>query len=285
MDTSVAERVQSPLNMILPVRSWLDLKELSVVSQFKEREMVDARETLCTLHFARFVELHDHNQIGYFTVFDGDFRTYFGDFIQYVGPVFDALFKHVVNGPPVPCERNREAFLTWSSAHNREGIGFYSAYPTLPVKEIRARAGTDFGGVELWGQSALTIVLPIKSPTHFAALSQSMTQFLPELYAALDTIGTVNFFRFVPLGTHALALVGEHDGELAKLAEDFSMHLGPMFDEIFQNAIGTPPTPVRENRRAFTEWIIGHNLKTWGLYSAYPSLSVKEIRVLAGTWS
>lgn len=283
MDSSVAERVQSPLNMILPVKSWLDLKELSVVSQFKEQEMVDARETLCTLHFARFVKLRDHNQIGYFTVFDGDFRTYFGDFIQYIGPVFDALFKHVVNGPPEPCERNREAFLTWSSAHHQEGIGFYSAYPTLPVKEIRTRMGVDLGGVDWWGQSPLTLVLPVKSPTHFATLSQLLTQFLPELYAALDTIGTVYFFRFVPLGTHALALVGEHDGQLAKLAEDFSMHLGPMFDEIFQNAIGVPPTPVRENRRAFTDWVIGHNLKTWGLYSAYPSLTLQSIRALVGT--
>lgn len=282
MDSSVAERVQSPLNMILPVKSWLHLKELSLVSQFREREMVDAREKLCALHFARFVELRDQNQIGYFTVFDGDFRIYFGDLIQYIGPVFDSLFKHIVNGPPVPCERNRKAFLTWSSAHHQEGIGFYSAYPTLSVKEIRARRGVDFGGVNLYDQSPLTLVVPVKSPTHFAALSQSLTQFLPELYPALDTIGTVYFFRFVPLGTHALALVGEHDGELAKLAEDFLTHLGPMFDEIFQNAVGTPPTPVRENRRAFTDWVIGHNLKTWGLYSAYP-LTVQNIRVLAGT--
>ena len=285
MSTSVAQRVQSPLNLILPVQSWLEFKQLSVVYDFKEREMVDARESLCTLHFARFVELHDHNQLGYFTVFDGDFRTYFGDFIQYIGPVFDALFKHVVDGPPVPCEKNREAFLTWSSAHDQKSIGFYSAHPTLTVKEIRTRSGTDFGGVESGVQSALTIVVPIKSPTHLEALSRSLNQSLPDVYATLDTIGTVHFFRFVPLGTNALALVGEHDGELAKLAENFSMHLGPIFDEIFQNAIGTPPTPVRENRRAFTDWFIGHNLKTWGLYSAYPGLTVQNVRVLAGTWS
>ena len=286
MNTSVAQRVQSPLNLILPVKSWLELKELSVVYTFKEREMVNARESLCNLHFARFVELHDQNQIGYFTVYDGDFRTYFGSFIQYIGPVFDALFKHVVDGPPVPCEKNREAFITWSSAHDQKGIGFYSAHPTLTVKEIRARSGTELGGIQTWGeQSALTIVLPIKSPTHFEALSQSLNQFLPDLYATLDTIGTVHFFRFVPLGTHALALVGELDGGLAKLAENFSTHLGPMFDEIFKNAIGTPPTPVRENGRAFTDWFIGHNLNTWGFYCAYPGLTVQNVRVLAGTWA
>jgi hypothetical protein len=154
----------------------------------------------------------------------------------------------------------------------------------LTVKEIRARAGIDLGGVDLGEQSPLTLVLPVKSPTHLAALSQLLTQFLPELYAALDTIGTVHFLQFVPWGANALALVGEHDGDILKLAEDFSMHLGPMFDEVLQNVVDSPPTPVRGNKRSFTDWIIGNNLKTWGLYSASPSLTVQNIRVLAGSW-
>ena len=77
MNVSTGQRVQSPLNMILPIESWLELKELSTVMQFKEQQMVEAREALRTLHFARFVELRDHNRLAYFTVFDGDFRTYF----------------------------------------------------------------------------------------------------------------------------------------------------------------------------------------------------------------
>jgi hypothetical protein len=63
MDTSVAQSLQSPLNLILPIKSWLELKELGALMQFKERDMVDGREELRTLHFARFVELHDHNQL------------------------------------------------------------------------------------------------------------------------------------------------------------------------------------------------------------------------------
>ena len=221
----------------------------------------------------------DHNQLGYFAVFDGDFRTYVRDFINDIGPVFDALIKHVVDGPPVPCES--DTFIDWSSTHNQEGIGFYSAYPTLTAKRIKDSGGTRRGGIEPWGQSALTLVLRVKSPTHFAVLSQSLTQSLPRLYAALDTIGTVYFFRFVPWGTHAMLLIAEHDFPPEKLAHDLSKHLGPMFNEIFENVIDGPPIPVQENTRAFTDWIIAHNLKTWGLYSAYPSLSLQSIRVLA----
>jgi len=67
---------------------------------------------------------------------------------------------------------------------------------------------------------------------------------------------------------------------LEKLAHDLSKHLGPTFDEIFETVIDGPPIPVRENTRAFTDWIIAHNLKTWGLYSAYSSLSLQHIRAL-----
>jgi hypothetical protein len=77
-----------------------------------------------------------------------------------------------------------------------------------------------------------------------------------------------------------MVLVGEHDLSPEQLAHDLSKHLGPMFDEIFENVIDGPHTPVQEHTRAFTDWIIAHNLETWGLYSAYPYLSLESIRVL-----
>jgi hypothetical protein len=279
MGSSTGQRVQSSLNLILPIKSWLEFKESSAVIHFQEGQMTEARNAIDAVHFARFVELRDHNHLGYFTVFDGDFRTYFTDLINDIGPIFDALLKHVVDGPPVPCES--ETFLDWSAAHNQEGIGFYSAFPALSIKAIRELTETHPGDVDRVGaQSALTLVLPVKSPTHFAVLSRSLTQFLPQLNSALDTISTVYFFRIVPWGTHAMVLVAEHDFSLERLAHDLSKHLGPMFDEIFENVIDGPPTPVQEHTRAFTDWIIAHNLKTWGLYSAYPVLYLENIRAL-----
>jgi len=115
----------------------------------------------------------------------------------------------------------------------------------LTVKAIRELTTERRGGVDLWGDSALTLVLPIKSPNHFAVLSRSLTQSLPQLYAALDTIGTVYFLRFVPWGTHAMVLVAEHDFSLEQLAHDLSKHLGPMFDEVFENVIDSSPTPMQ----------------------------------------
>lgn len=87
MTTPIGQSVQSGLNMILPVKSWLEFEESSAVVHFKEKEIAESREAIGTLHFARFVKLRDHNHLGYFAVFDGDFRTYLRDFINNTGPV------------------------------------------------------------------------------------------------------------------------------------------------------------------------------------------------------
>ena len=75
MSTSPAETVQSPLNMILPIKSWLQFKESSSAIHFREGQILGSREAVGNLHFARYVEFRDHNHLGYFAVFDGDFRT------------------------------------------------------------------------------------------------------------------------------------------------------------------------------------------------------------------
>ena len=278
MTTSPRQTVQSPLNMILPIESWLQFKESRAALHFREEQIIASREAVGNLHFARYVALRDHNHLGYFAVFDGDFRSYFSEFINYVGPIFDLLFQYVADGPSLPSARNREAFIDWIAAHKLESIGFYSAYPTLTVKEIKTRIDTHGGRADPWEQSHLTLLLPVKSPDHFVALSQLLTQFLPQLYAALDTIGAVHFFRFVPFGTRAMAIVAEHDLSVEKLSQEFSTHLGSMFNQIFENVMNGPPTPVQENRHAFTHWIVSHNLESWTLYSAYPTLDVEKIR-------
>ena len=273
--------VQSPLNFVLPIKSHLSLAELDVIIHLKLREILEATDSIGTLHFGRFVNLHDHNQLGFFTAFDGDFKQYILDFTKYIGPIFDALYGHVVDGPPVPVEKNTQAFLDYHFAHNLEGIGFYSAYPNLSVQDIRTRAGIVKGAVNEGIQSPLTLVLPMKSPSHLMSLSQFLTQSLPKLYQAADAMATVHFARFIPLGTTALAYVSEYDGDFGKHMQDLTMHLGTIFNEAFQYVNDPPPTPVQKNIQAFSDWVSHHNLKPWAFYTGYPTLSVQDIRTKA----
>src|SRR5262249_11454967 len=172
-----------------------------------------------------------------------------------------------------------DAFVDWVAANLVEGIGFYSAYPSQSVQDIRARAGVVQGAVNTGMiQSPLTVVMPVKSPTHLAAVSQLVAHSLPKFYEAADAIGTVHFARFVPLGTTALAYVSEYDGDFNKHIQDLSTRLGPLFDEMLENMLDPPPTPVQTHTEAFGHWIMSHSKKPFQFYSAYPNLSVQDIR-------
>jgi hypothetical protein len=98
------------------------------------------------------------------------------------------------------------------------------------------------------------------------------------MYEAADSIGTLHFARFVPMGTTALTFIGEYDGDLEQHVRDLATHLGPQFNEIFENIIDAPPTPVEKNIPAFAQWVKVHNIKTWAFYTASPTLSVQDIR-------
>src|SRR5579862_3502965 len=102
MASTASNRVMSPASFALSIKSWLQLEELDAIVQLTTKKSIDESDTVGTLHFARWVNLHDHNQITFFSSFDGSLRKYIEDFAKYMGPTFDLLFKHVVNAPPIP---------------------------------------------------------------------------------------------------------------------------------------------------------------------------------------
>ena len=79
-----------------------------------------------------------HNQLGFFTVYDGDFKPYIHDFAEKTSVTFDALFPRIEGAPPTPVAQNANAFYEWALENNHEPIGFYSAYPGLGVQDVRA---------------------------------------------------------------------------------------------------------------------------------------------------
>lgn len=273
--------VQNPLNQFLPIKSWLKLKELDAVVHLKLQEMADSADEIGTLHFARFVDFKDHNQLGFFTEYDGEFTAYMNDFLKYLGPVFNTMNESVVDPSPSPVEKNVDAWFKRTIDHQVEGIGFYSAYPTLTVQDIKARTGAGKGGTKGLKQSPLTLPFIAKSPTHLAAMIQVLSESVPVFYQAADAIGTVHFARYLPLGTKGLVLVADHDGTLDKFAQDLSAKLGPVFDQVFENVVDAPPTPVQKNVPAFVKWANEHNMKPWSFYSGYPTLTVQDIRAKA----
>jgi len=123
--------------VILPMKSKLAFMEVQLILRARGHGTTKDLDKVGTPHFAQFVPLED-NQIGFFTVYDGDFDKYISDFTKNIGPVFDLLFKFTKGAPPSPCRKHLQEFIDFAEGANRDPIGFYQAYPCLSVQDIHA---------------------------------------------------------------------------------------------------------------------------------------------------
>ncbi len=126
-----------PFLVILPAKSRVANFEIKLLLRARGRGITNDLDKVGTPHFAQFVPLED-NQIGFFTVYDGNFDTYIADFTKNIGQVFDLLFKFTKGAPPSPCRKHLQEFIDFAAGANRTPIGFYQAYPGLSVQDIRA---------------------------------------------------------------------------------------------------------------------------------------------------
>lgn len=131
--------VRSPFFLIFPIKSLADMQTLALTLPSLIPTMFDAADAIGTLHFARFVALGP-TTLAFVSEYDGEFRDYMVDFTKFLGPVFDTVFAHVIDPPPIPVAKNAEALIAWSKAHNLDPLAFYSAYPSLRVQDIKASA-------------------------------------------------------------------------------------------------------------------------------------------------
>ena len=95
-----------------------------------------------------------------------------------------------------------------------------------------------------------------------------------------DAIGTLHLAHWVPFENNRLGFFTVYDGSVEKYIQDFAEKNSAPFDMIFPNLIGAPPTPVAKNAQAFLQWALENTYPPIGFYSAYPGLSVLDIRAL-----
>ena len=130
-------------------------------------------------------------------------------------------------------------------------------------------------------QNHFTLSFPLKSPSDAKLLADQLPPLMPELFRANDTIGTLHYSRFTVLSEKTLLFLGDFDGEFGQLMADLARQAGPVFDAIFRHVENAPPTPVASNVDAFVEWTASQLIDAVNLYTAYPSVTAKEIKTLA----
>jgi hypothetical protein len=104
---------------------------------------------------------------------------------------------------------------------------------------------------------------------------------MPGLFQTEDNIGTIHSSRFTILNEKTLLFLGDFDGEIGPLMTELAKQAGPVFDTIFKHVDSPPPTPVANHADAFVEWTAGHLLGTATLFTAYPDVTVREIKAMA----
>ena len=132
-------------------------------------------------------------------------------------------------------------------------------------------------------QNHFTLSFPLKSPLDAKLLAEQLPPLMPELFRANDSIGTVHYSRFTVLSEKTLLFLGDFDGEFGQLMADLAKQAGPVFDAIFQHVENPPATPIADNVDAFVEWTASGLIDAVNLYTAYPSVTAKEIKALASS--
>jgi hypothetical protein len=106
---------------------------------------------------------------------------------------------------------------------------------------------------------------------------------------ALQRLGFVHFARFLILrdnfgGTRItrFLIVTTFDFDFSDYVQVFIDELGEVFDQLLVLMENAPPTPVKQNRQAFMDYVHSIRIPPALFYAAYPDLSVQNILRMEG---
>jgi hypothetical protein len=100
---------------------------------------------IATIHFARWIIVDDRFLL-FFSNYDGSWENYLGDFIDLAAVGLTGIWSNTRLFPRTRWlvkdgARDEERFKAWTRAHQVPSQVWYSAYPTLSVKNTLANAG------------------------------------------------------------------------------------------------------------------------------------------------
>jgi hypothetical protein len=261
-----------------PLKSPADAKAIADQLPSLMPGFLQIEDTVGTIHYSRFTVLSEKTLL-FLGDFDGEFGKLMAALGKKTGPVFDAIFKYVVDPPPAPVADHVDAFVEWTAEHLIHAVNLYTAYPDVTVQEIKtlASAAGITGTVE---QRPFLVILPIKSKLAFIEVQLLLRIRGRGTTKDLDSVGTPHFAQFVPLEDNQIGFFTVYDGTFNDYIADFTKNIGPVFDLIFKFTRNPPPSPCRKHLQEFIDFAAGANRTPIGFYAAYPGLSAQDIKIL-----
>ncbi len=270
---------QNHLTIDFPIKSLASAKALTEELPPLMPDFAKTQDNLGTVHFSRFMVKGDEKLL-FLSDIDGEVDKHIDRLVESAGPVFDVIFKHVEGPPATPVASNPERVSKWLKRHVRELLDTYFANEDSSVQDIKAAArAAGFTGNT--SQSPLLTYLSVKSRVQAFALKLVGKAVLAKKgREGMDAIGTVHLAHWVGFENNHLGFFTVYDGDMEKYIQDFAKEISVVFDNIFPHVSGGPPTPVAKNVHGFYQWALENNHPAIGFYSAYPGLSVLDIRAL-----
>ncbi len=242
-------------------------------------DLVRAQEDLGTVHFSRFMVQGDEKLL-FLSDVDGEADEHIERLVENAGSVFDAIFECVEDPPGAKVADDPQRVIKWLKRHVREPIDTYFAYDDASVQDIKTCANAA-GFTGNTSQGALLTYWTFKSRLQaFAMKLVAKAKVGEKGHEGADAIGTLHVAHFVPFENNHLGFFTIFDGDMAKYFQDFADYNAYVFDTLFPHVDGAPPTPVAKNANAFYQWGLENNYPAIGFYSAYPGLSVQDIKAL-----
>jgi hypothetical protein len=269
---------QSHFTVSFSMKSAEDAKAIAAQLPSLMPDFFKAEDSIGTIHYSRFTILSDKTLL-FLGDFDGEFEALVTGLGTQAGPLFDAIFQHVVNPPTTPVASNVGAFAEWAADHLVSALNLYTAYPEVTAKEIKTLAtSSDVTGVT--EQRPFLVVLPIKSKFAFIEVQLLLRARGRGTTKDLDKVGTPHFAQFVALEDNQIGFFTVYDGTFDTYIADFTKNIGEVFDLLFKFTTGAPPSPVRKHLQEFIDFAAGANRAPIGFYEAYPGLSVQDVHAL-----
>ena len=270
---------QSHLLVNFPIKGPASAKALPDDLPPLMPDLAAAQDDLGTVHFSRFMVEGDEKLL-FLSDIDGETDQHIERLVEKAGPVFDAIFTHVDNPPPTPVADNPESATRWLKRHVREPLDTYFAYGDASVQDIKAcaRAAGFTGNTS---QGTLLTYMSFKSRVQSFAVKLVAGALVGDKgHKASDSIGTLHVAHWVSFEHNHIGFFTVFDGDMEKYFQDFADKTSFVFNALFPRVVGGPPTPVEKNAQAFYQWGVDNNYPSIGFYSAYPGLSVQDIRAL-----
>ena len=269
---------QSHLLIDFPIKGPANAKALPQELPPLMPDLAKAQDDLGTVHFSRFMVEGDERLL-FLSDIDGETDEHIERLVENAGPVLDAIFTHVDDPPGTPVAHKSQKAIEWLKDHVREPLDTYFAYPDASVQDIKECAHAA-GFTSNTSQSPLLTYMTVKSRLQGIALKLGTRSIKDKGKEASDSLGTLHFSHWVPFESNHIGFFTVYDGDMEKYFQDFADKTSFVFDAVFPHVDDAPPTPVAKNVEAFYQWGLDNNYPAIGFYSAYPGLSVQDIRAL-----